>query len=86
MSTARENSSGLYDTTSAPGCTEPYSGAFAKSNVTVYVVDINGPQERYFLRKQRDEATRFARMNKLTLAHVHPANLCHDTMVELFGA
>jgi hypothetical protein len=93
MSTATENpSSGLYDISSAPDCTEPYHGAFAKSNTIVYVVDINGPNETFFKKGQRNEATRMARIQRgeggrrLLLATVQPANLCHDTMVALFGA
>lgn len=86
-SLATENpSTGLYDISSVPGCTEPYHGAFAKSTAYVYVVDINGPSETFFKRGQRNDATRMARINKLQLAQVHPSNLCHETMVALFGA
>jgi hypothetical protein len=86
MSTAVENSAGLYDISSFPDCDTPYHGAFAKSNVTVYVVDINGPNEQFFLKSQRNEAARIARTQKLTLAHLRPNNICHDAMVGLFGA
>lgn len=80
------SSSGIYDTMSAPGCIEPYHGAFARSNVYVYVVDINGDDEQFFLRGQRNEASQIARRGRRSLDTVHPANLCHDLMVQLFGA
>lgn len=87
QSRAVENAStGLYDVSSFPDCDVAYHGAFAKSNVTVYVVDINGPNEQFFLKSQRNDAAKIARTQKLTLAHLHPANLCHDAMIGLFGA
>lgn len=80
------NSAGVYDISSAPGCTEAYYGAFSKANVHVYVVDINGPNETFFVRGDRNQATQLARTERLKLDVVHPSNLCHETMVALFGA
>lgn len=81
---ARPNTLGLYDTASAPECTEVYSGQF--QGASVYVVDLNGPNETFFLRAQRGEAVTKARKEKLTLAHLPARQFCHSVMVELLGA
>jgi len=75
---------GLFTLASAPGCTEGYHGAFPSA--TVYVVDRGGPYERFFLRKQFDEAQDHCRRHDLGLAHVAAATLCHETMMEFLGA
>lgn len=75
------NEYGLYDLASAPGCTEGYSGPF--TSATVYVVDRGGPNERYFLRKQWDEAQIYARQHDAGLVHVMAKNLCHEPMMAL---
>lgn len=83
-STSIASSSGIYDTTSAPGCTEPYTGAFRSAYI--YAVDINGPREQFFVRSERDKAVRLARTERLRLDQVAATNLCNDLMIALLGA
>jgi len=80
-SAARPNHIGIYDTMSAPDCDTPYEGIFKAA--TLYIVDLNGEHEEFFVRAERQLAATKARKNKLTLAHLPAGQFCHDLMVEL---
>jgi hypothetical protein len=77
-------SKGVYVTASAPNCEEPYHGIY--KTASVYVLDINGPNEQFFPRGERNTAVRKARTERLTLDRVAATSLCHSTMLELLGA
>lgn len=74
---------GLYSMSEAPGCTEPYHGAFPAA--TVYVADLDGEFEKLFTRKDFDGASEYARRNDVDLVHVAVKQLCHEPVFALFG-
>lgn len=78
------NEHGMYDLSSAPGCSTPYDGAFKVA--TVYVAGRGTPVEKSFIRSQWNEANDYARRNEVGLVHVAASHLCSETMLELLGA
>lgn len=74
---------GLYALFEAPGCTEPYHGAFPAA--TVYVAGRGDPTEKLFVRTDFDGASEYARRNDIDLVHVSVKQLCHEVVLELFG-
>lgn len=78
------NEYGMYDLYVAPGCSEPYHGAFAVA--TVYIAGRGTAVEKSFTRSQWNDANDYARRNDVGIVHVAASNLCHETMVDLLGA
>jgi hypothetical protein len=74
---------GIYQTTAFPDCQENYSGAFP--GAFVYIVDVNGPNEKFFLRSQWKDAALYARRNGWTLNQLPARDFCHDLMLEVLG-
>jgi hypothetical protein len=76
----------MIESTSSPGCADPYHGLYRAA--TVYVVDLNGPNEQFFRRGDRVLAAKVAAsaQPRLSLNH-HPARqFCHDLMCSVLGA
>jgi hypothetical protein len=76
--------SGMYPLAASNGCSEPYHGKYKRANV--YVIGQLSEGEKIFRRSAGKEATAYAREKDLSIRGYLAANLCHDTMVEFFGA
>jgi hypothetical protein len=79
-----EDEVGLISLASAPDCTEKYHGVFIKSSVVVMARDTEN--EKLFRRGDQVEARHTAVKNGWTLDHVRADQLCHESVVQLFGA
>ncbi len=75
---------GLYALASQPDCSDAYHGVYTTG--TVYVLARGTEREQLFVRGQRVEASRIARRDNVTLDSVRADQLCHDAVLELFGA
>jgi hypothetical protein len=66
-----------------PDCTETYHGQFTAASL--YIVGRGTDQEHLYLKGQGEEARRVGRRDKLTVDHVRATDVCHETVVALFG-
>lgn len=83
ISTPKPNQYGMF-TLANGDCSTPYTGMYRSASV--YVVDIGGDYERLFTRADATAAVAYAKETKTRITHVSAHQLCHDTMIELFGA